>query len=550
MLPFMQPATHPMREVTDKLNEPLLKAQLHLVIVAPCDAARVARRKLDELTRALNPFTTGRAQFKRGVVHRSKRFPEPGSWTGHGFLLTPAEAALLWHPPVASVAVPRLDRAPVRELEPPAVLPTEEGELSDTMLGRIRFRDDRRTFGMELDARRRSLYVVGKTGMGKSALLHNIVRGDIEANRGVALIDPHGDLAEAVLDSVPARHTNDVVHFDAGDAAHAVAFNPLAVPRGGDPVLVADGVLAAFQKVFGLEEGSAPRLLHILRNCLQTLVGQDGTTLLSVQRILLDAPYRKSLVNRVTNPVVRGFWIGEYDRWRPADRTEYVASLQNKLGAFLTNDKLQRILGQPRGRVDLRRIMDAGQVLVVNLSKGRVGESASHLLGALLVSSLQLAAMSRADVPERERRDFGIVIDEFQNYSTPSVASLLAEARKYRCHLVVAHQYLSQLDDATRDAVVGNVGSMVAFQVGADDAEFFARQLSGGLVPEDLMNLPKYHAYVRLLIDGMPSRPFLMQTLPPVAVRNSRAEVVRRISRQRYARPAPEIQAEIRATTA
>lgn len=550
VLRFMTPIRAPMREVDEKLSEQLLEAQLRLVVVAPRDAGHVARRKLADLTRSLNPFTTGQVAFERGVMHRSNTFTGPRSWTGRGFLLTPAEAAALWHPPEATVAVPRLDRAAVRELEPPAVLPTGEGEWSITTLGRVRFRQDRRRFGIDLDARRRHLYVVGKTGMGKSTLLHNIVRSDIESGRGVALIDPHGDLAEAVLDCVPARRTNDVVLFDAGDTSHAVAFNPLAVPRGGDPVLVADGVLAAFQKVFGLEEGSAPRLLHILRNSLLTLVGQDGATLLAVQRLLVDAPYRNSLVARVMNPVVRAFWTGEFDRWRPGDRTEYVASLQNKLGAFLTNDKLQQILGQPRGRVDLRQIMDTGQVLVVNLSKGRVGESASRLLGALLVSSLQLAAMSRADVPERDRPDFGIVIDEFQNYATPSIATLLAESRKYHCNLVVAHQFLAQLDDATRDAVIGNVGSMIAFQLGADDGEFFARQLGGGLTDEDLMNLPKYHAYVRPLLDGQPSRPFLMQTLPPAALRKPRAEAIRRTSRQRYARPAAAIEAQIQAIAA
>jgi hypothetical protein len=234
---------------------------------------------------------------------------------------------------------------------------------------------------------------------------------------------------------------------------------------------------------------------------------------------------------------VTQFWTGEFERWRPADRTAYIASLQNKLGAFTANERLQRILGQPENRLDLRQIMDAGQPLLVNLSKGRLGENAANLLGALLVSSLLLAAMSRSDVPERERPDYSLVIDEFQNFTTPSIATLLSESRKFRVHTVLAHQYLAQLDDRIRDAVIGNAGSMIAFQVGADDAEFFARQLGGSITPDDLINLPRYTAYARLLIDGVPSPPFSLGTVLPPRPQPGRADVVRRVSRQRYALP-------------
>jgi hypothetical protein len=546
-LRFMRPVTEPVAAVHAKLAEPLFEATLRLIVLAPHDAQAVAEKKLAELTRSLNPFTTGGGEFTAGTIRRWGQMPDLVHGSRRGFLLTAGEAELLWHPPAATVTVPRLDRATMRELPPPTELASRKEDWRVTTLGRVRYRGDTRKVGLDLEARRRHVYLVGKTGVGKSTLLLNIVAEDLAAKRGVALIDMHGDLAEAALASVPPSRTNDAIYFDAGNASHGVAFNPLAVPSGADATLVADGVLAAFQKIFGLEEGNAPRLLHIFRNCLLTLVGQPGVTLLSVQRLLVDDRYRRSLVHRVMNPIVTRFWTGEFDRWRPTDRTEYIASLQNKLGAFTANERLQRILGQPENRLDLRQIMDAGQPLLVNLSKGRLGENAANLLGALLVSSLQLAAMSRGDVPQGERPDYSLVIDKFQNFTTPSIATLLSESRKFRVHAVLAHQYLAQLDERIRDAVIGNAGNMIAFQVGADDAEFFARQFSGGVTPDDLMNLPKYAAYARLLVDGVPSRPFSMTTILPPRPQQRRAELVRRLSRERYARPAANIDAAVRA---
>lgn len=538
MLPFMAPFAELAPGVIDKLDGHLLEASLQLTVIAPRDAGQTARRRILQLTQSLTQFTTGQGGF---TVRRSRRIADRDLRPGSSFLLTPAEAALLWHSPLATVAAPRLDRTAIHELEPPDYFPAGGGESS--ILGRVRFRNDRRTVRIDSDMRRTHVYVIGRSGVGKSTLLRNLILDDLTHGRGLALFDPHGDLAEDVLHAVPSRRTNDVIYFDAGDTSHAVAFNPLAVSRSGDPVLVADGVLAAFQKVFALEEGNAPRLLHILRNSLLTLVGQPDATLLSVQRLLVDAPFRKSMAARVTNPVVRTFWTGEFERWRPSDRTEYIASLQNKLGAFLTNTKLQRILGQPHGRIDLRSIMDTGQVLIVNLSKGRVGESASNLLGALLVSSLQLAAMSRADVSQASRRDFSAIIDEFQNFSTPSIATGFAEARKMRCNYVVAHQYLSQLSDDIRDSVTANAATTIVFGVAADDAEFFAQQLGDKVTPQAIRGLPRYHAYVRL--PGAESRPFLMTTLPPSSVAKPRGELVRRLSCERYGRPVHEVDALI-----
>ena len=520
--PSAKSDSHPV----EKLAAHLFTAQLTVTVAAPATARGRAVSRLRDLVGAFGRFTSRQTSFE--TTERAQRA---------SFLLSAAEAAALWHLPLDASSVARLDRRDSSEREPPVRLPTKEKEAGVTLLGRVKYRNQREQFGLRLDDRRRHVHVIGKTGMGKSTLLETMLADDLASGRGVAVIDPHGDLATSLLDAVPRSRTNDVVLFDPADRSHAVAFNPLQVPPGGDPVLVAEGVLSAFEKVFGLDPVHTPRLLHILRNCLLTLVETPDATLVSLGDLLTDGRYRQRITSGVRNPAVAAFWHTEFNRWKPADQVAFVASLQNKLGAFLSNPRLRAILGQSDSRVRLRSIMDDGQILVVNLSKGNVGESAAGLLGSLLVSSLQQAAMSRSNVPEADRSDFGIVVDEFQTYSTPAFATFLSESRKYRVHLVLSHQYLAQLDDVTRDAVTGNVGSLVAFQVGADDAESVAAQLGSEVSPENVLRLPKYQAYVRLLIDGMPTRPFSMVTLPPRRYRPRRSDIIRRVSRQRFSRP-------------
>jgi hypothetical protein len=368
----------------------------------------------------------------------------------------------------------------------------------------------------------------------------------IRAGRGLALIDPHGDLAEAIIETVPGHRTNEVVLFDAGDRDYPLSYNVLSCKEADQRGLVASAVVSAFKKLYGDSWG--PRLEHIFRNALLALLEVPGTSLLSLQRLLGDTQYRKDLTGRVHDPVVRTFWDREFATWKPQYRAEAVAPIQNKIGQFLSMPILRAIVGQSRSSLDLRRVMDDGQILIVNLSKGRIGEDGSTLLGSLLVSGIQLAAMSRADVPEKQRRDFSLYVDEFQNFATDSFATILSEARKYRLSLILANQYLAQMEEATAAAVFGNVGSLLVFQVGATDAEALAEQLGGDATPQDLMALPKYRAYARLLVDGMPSRPFSIETLPPPRHNEDRmrSEIIRRTSRHRYTRPAAQVEAEIR----
>jgi hypothetical protein len=386
--------------------------------------------------------------------------------------------------------------------------------------------------------------------MGKTTLLQNLIISDIAAGRGLTLIDPHGDLVEAVLRCIPSRRTNDVILFDAGDREYPLSYNPFAHGRPDQRGLVASGIVSAFKKLYGNSWG--PRLEHILRNSLLAILEVPGTSLLSLQRLLGDAHYRKAIIDRLDDPVVRVFWQHEFAGWKPQYQAEAIAPIQNKVGQFLSLPVVRAIVGQARTSLDLRRVMDEGRVLLVNLSKGRIGEDASTLLGALLVTGTQLAAMGRADVPEEERHDFSLFVDEFQNFASDSFATILSEARKYRLSLTVANQYLAQMEEATAAAVFGNVGSLLVFQVGASDAEALAEQLGPDVVSQDLLALPRFVAYARLLIDGSPSRPFSVQTLPPPRQRRdfARQEVIRRTSRHRYCREASRIEAETRAAFA
>ena len=435
-----------------------------------------------------------------------------------------------------------------REMEPPVRVPLASNEPGIAVLGRLKFRQRREVFGIRADDRRRHLAIIGKTGMGKTTLLHQLVLSDIRAGRGLALVDPHGDLADAILEHIPRRRTNDVIVFDAGDREFPLAYNPLACDQPEQRPLVASGVVSAFKKLYG--ESWGPRMEHILRNGLLALLEIPGASLLFLQRLLADGGYRRMIVGQLQDPVVKSFWEGEFAGWKPQFQAEAVAPIQNKIGQFLSHPVLRAIIGQSRGSLDLRRVMDAGAILLINLSKGKIGEDGSNLLGSLLVTGVQLAAMSRANVTEQDRRDFFLYVDEFQNFATESFATILSEARKYRLNLTIANQYLAQMDERTLEAVFGNVGSLQVFQVGASDAERLADQLGGDLTPRDLMALPKFTAYMRLLVDGMPSRPFSMETLSPQGLgeKRTRSAIIRRTSRHRYARPAALVEAEVRRT--
>ena len=522
----------PIAERTQSKTEmKLFECRLTAFANVPAQEKRLAKRKLNTIASAFGRFTNRTVRFHRFKPARRERRVRP-------FLLSPREVATIWHPITASGdTVSRVARPAFREIEPPLVLASKKGNTDATVLGRTLFRQQQSQFAIKADDLRRHMLAIGKTGCGKSTFLLNVVRQQVEANRGVVLVDPHGDLADELLGHIPKRRTNDVVCFDASEAI--VGFNPMVGPAGSDANLTADAVLTSFKNVFGFDDGSAPRLLHIFRNCLLSLIGTRHASLSSIQRLLVDANFRRSVVAQVSNEAVREFWLTEFNRWNERDRTQYIASLQNKLGAFTTNERLQRIFASGRKGIQLREIMDESKVLICNLSKGRIGHDVSTLLGSLMLASLQIAAMSRANVDEEERADCVVVVDEFHSYLTEgntTMADALAESRKYRTSYVLSTQMLEQLDSATLAGVLGNCGSTLCMTVGSRDADVLAELLATGLTTEDLMRIPKYHGYLRMLIDGTPHT-FSMTTQPPPRTSAERADVLRRICRQRFGGP-------------
>lgn len=412
-----------------------------------------------------------------------------------------------------------------------------------TVVGQTNFRHQRRPFGIYTDDRRRHVYVIGKTGVGKTTLLENMIIQDVKLGRGLALVDPHGDVAEKILDLIPPERINDVVYFDPADVDFPVAFNPLESVDPQYKYLVASGLVSSLKKIWADSWG--PRLEYILRNVILALLDYPSSTMLGIMRMLADKNYRSKVVETISDPVVKAFWVNEFANYNERFRSEAISPIQNKVGQFLSSSIIRNIVAQPKSTIDMKDIMDNGKILLINVSKGRIGEDNSALLGAMLITKLQLAAMDRASIPEQDRRDFYLYVDEFQNFATESFATILSEARKYRLNLIIAHQYITQMEEVVRDAVFGNVGTIISFRVGAFDAEYLEKEFMPYFTQTDLVNLDKYNAYIKLMINGATSAPFSMETIAPVAETYNSKEKVLRVSRERYGSPRKEIEEKI-----
>jgi Type IV secretion-system coupling protein DNA-binding domain len=380
-----------------------------------------------------------------------------------------------------------------------------------TVIGETDFRNQRRRFGIKRTDRRAHMYIIGKTGTGKSTLIANLARQDMLAGEGLALIDPHGDLVERVLRSVPQHRRSHVTYFNVPDTKQPLAFNPLEATDPALRPLVASGLISVFKKMW--LESWGPRMEYILRNVLLTLLDVPDSTLLDVPKLLDDADFRRFAVGVTNNPEVRRFWTREYEKYPRNFRAEAIAPIQNKVGEFLVNPVLRRIVGQPTSSFDLRRMMDDGKILLVNLAKGKIGEDTASLLGSMLVTKMSIAALSRSEVPEEQRRDFYLYLDEFPSYTTNSLAGMLAEMRKYRLGLVLAHQFLQQVEENVRHAILGNVGTTIAFRTGLTDALLLEKEFWPELEAGDLISLPNHHVYVKVMVNGVVSRPFSARTL-------------------------------------
>ena len=389
-------------------------------------------------------------------------------------------------------------------------------DRNNLILAQIDFRNRVDQFGIMKDDRLSHVYIIGKTGVGKTTLIQNIVTQDIMAGRGCALIDPHGDLVNRVALGIPERRQKDLIYVNVPDPNQPYSYNPLARVSAERRPLVASGLMEVFKKMWS--DAWGVRMEHILRNALLTLLEQPKANMADILRLFSDKTFLHEAVGRVTNPQVKQFWKTEFEKYSFRQRPEALAPIQNKLGAFLSDPRIYRIVAGDGVPIRLRSIMDEGKVLLINLAKGKIGDDSANVLGGLFVTALGLAAYSRADIPEERRRPFFIYIDEFQNFTTLSIANMLSELRKFRVGMVLAHQYLHQLDPDIQHAVLGNVGTLISFRLGPEDASVIAREFAPAFEPLDFMNLPNHDIYIKLMIDGTPSKPFSATTLPPSAI--------------------------------
>lgn len=493
-------------------------------------------------TTNLNGFTTSKYYDGPEFLdeYRARLFSSPS------YILNIEELASLYHLPHVSVETPNLVWTTTKTAEPPPTLPTDvnsgAGELS--LFAQTNFRGGHSKFGIKRSDRGRHLYVIGQTGTGKSNLLELLTLSDIYHNQGLAIIDPHGDFATDMMQFIPEHRLEDVIYFNPADRDFPIAFNPMEVI---DPTFknhISSELVGVLKRLFEATSWG-PRLEYILRYTILALLDYPDSTLLGITRMLTEKDFRKKVIKAVQDPVVKNFWVNEFASWNDKFANEAVAPVLNKVGAFTANPLVRNIIGQPKSAIDLRKIMDEGKILIVNLSRGQVGEDNAAILGALMVTKIQLAAMGRASIPMDMRRPFYLYVDEFQNFATDSFAVILSEARKYGLNLTVANQYVSQMPETVRDAVFGNVGSMITFRVGANDATVIGKYFEPVFEPGDLIKLHNYHAFISMSINGDKSSPFSGKTLAMPPVEADQSDRIIEMSRKRYANSRESVEQQI-----
>jgi len=477
--------------------------------------------------------------FKKKLVNklkdRSIAYFERGNQ-----ILNSQELATIWHPPgILLGGIRNIAWGKALLGEPPENLPTapnttDEEKQDINFFATTEFKNQEVIFGIKTPDRRKHVYIIGKTGTGKSTLIANMAIDDIRKGRGVGIIDPHGDLSETILEFIPKRRLPDVVYLEPFDPERVFSLNVLEVKNKQQKELVASGIVSIFYKLY--RESWGPRLEYILRNVILTLLEVEGTTLVDVLRILTDSGYRKGIVDQLEDRVLKSFWENEFARMSDNFRSEAISPIQNKVGQFISSKLIRNIVGSPHSTIDLEKIMNEGKILILNLSQGKLGEDNAALLGAMVITQLQLAAMNRSYQEEDERRDFFLYVDEFQNFATNSFIKILSEARKYRLCLTLANQYIEQLDLPVQKAIFGNVGTLLSFVVGANDAKALSSEFGELYSENELVSLGQYEIISKLSVGGQTSSPFPARTLPLPSVKNENKEKIVRLSKEKYAR--------------
>jgi len=536
------------KTLESKISKPLLLVNVRILVSAPSQYQVDAI--LESISGSFSQFGAPLRNEIKIVKPRSlqnliyqfsfREFNESQSMT-----LNTEELSSLFHLPASSTGIPKIKWLKTKEAPAPANLPAK-----GTIIGESIFRNERKPVHITEEDRRRHVYIVGQTGTGKSTLMTNMVVDDVNNNKGVAIIDPHGDLIERILELTPKRRMEDVIVFDPADRLRPLGINMLeyALDRPEEKTFIVNEMQSIFNKLF-LAETMGPMFEQYMRNALLLLMEDaqnEQATLMEVARLFTDVDFRQRKLARIYNPAVVDFWQEEAVKAGGeaalANMTPYITS---KFNNFTTNDYMRPIIGQPKSAFNFRKVMDEGKILLVNLSKGRVGDINANLLGMVITGKILMAALSRVDLPQEQRRDFNLYIDEFQNFTTDSIATILSEARKYALNLTMAHQFIAQLTEKIRDAVFGNVGSIISFRVGAQDAESLVKQFEPVFNENDLLNIDNFNAYVKILINGETSKPFNIQTLPSERGNGEMAGKIKEMSRSKYGRDRQEVEEEI-----
>jgi hypothetical protein len=536
-----------LKGIETKITKLGFETKIRIMALAPDE--NTARAKLSSTVAAFKQFNVLNLNgFQTGPVTSDLNFYNQYRWRvfmDPGYIFNIEELASIYHLPNISVETPSIVWAGSKKGEPPANLPIEENVTSDqlTIFAKTDFRHMEHKFGIKIPDRRYHMYAIGKTGTGKSTLLENMIIDDMQEGRGLAVVDPHGDLIKHLMEYVPDDRIKDVVFFSPSDRLYPVAFNLL---ENVDPELkniVASGVVGIFKKIFG--ESWGPRLEYILRNTILALLDYPDATLLGITKLLVDQDFRNRVVEKIKDPVIKDFFVNEYEKYDQKFRTEAIAPIQNKVGQFLSSTTIRNIIGQPKSTVNIEDIMNSGKILFVDLSIGEIGEDSSSLLGAMMITKIQLSAMRRTLIPEDERRDFYLYVDEFQNFATESFATILSEARKYRLNLIMTNQYTAQVPEEVMAAVFGNIGTLITFRVGAPDAAVLKQEFAPVFEEVDLVNLDNYHVYVKMSVDGVTSPAFSATTLPRSAQKNNNKEAIINHSREKYSKNREHVEVTI-----
>lgn len=546
-----------LERIEDKCSKPGYEIVVRLVVSSPSKEMadmhlRNMKSAFTQFSSDMNSFTSAKILFKGGFMINfvNKFFPmiEPTKWFKSVSIVSSEELATIFHFPNKTVETPHIQWLKAKTAPVSAEVPTSNG----TFMGFGQYRGVKRQVCINFEDRRRHVYIIGKTGVGKSVLLQDMATQDIKAGYGVCVIDPHGDLIENILKYIPASRAEDVIYFDPSDTERPMGLNLLESRTEEQKHFMTTAIINLMYKLYDPQRTGiiGPRFEHAVRNAMLTVMSEEGSTFIEVVRVLTDSKFVQELLPKVQDPIVRLYWTDQIAQTSDFHKSEVLDYIVSKFGRFVTNKTMRNIIGQSISAFDFRQVMDEGKILLINLSKGKLGEENSNFLGLVLIPKILVAAMSRQDMPEDQRRDFYLYVDEFQNFATPDFATILSEARKYHLNLTVANQFIGQMDEEVKNAVFGNVGTLISFRVGVTDASYLAHEFQPVFGESDLINVDRYHAYMKTIVDNEPVPPFSVDMTKDykklkAAANEKIAQAIFQLSRLKYGKPKELVEAEI-----